>query len=531
MDDNTEYLISIIYDDSKNKCRLVANHHSIITCIIQHFTTENTAAFFVEQYGYNISNEISVINALGYFDIGLFTLVYKALKMYYPNEDIQIINKDFILKKIVPLKNKLNITEILNISDVIKMRPYQIEAVKACLKYGRGIIECPTASGKSYIITNIIYNLNHSKHTLDSFKHTLIYVPNRQLVDQFYNDLLKYGYTKNDICKFTSNSGNKKNKNFEDNSCKNGFNPIIISNSAYINIHKNELPKIDAIFCDEVHKLSPNTVSAEFVRNLSTDIKIGFTGTVPKYDFYKWSLIGLFGPILFTETIVNLQQQEYLTPLKIISLEIFDYKVHNDSSLLFSLNTLKKFDKEDLNEDALKFNDAYKAEVEYINKNLRELYIKPLETICEDKENKNILILFDRIEFGKGIYEEAKNSLIDKDIHYIDGTIDINIRENIRKNFDLTNNSLLFAQSVTFSTGINIENLDCIVFFFSGKGFTKIIQSIGRTLRLHKDKPYAKLYDISFNYKYSQKHKEERMQIYNEAYAKTSYDEIIKIIL
>lgn len=523
-------IIKIVFDKEKNKCRIVSSNYNFIKCIIQHFTTENAVSFFLEQHGYNTSNEISVINALGYFDIGLFPLVYKALKEYYPNEQLEIVNKENILKKVFPLKGLVNCEHIKDISNTKMMRPYQVKAVHSALKYGRGIIECPTGSGKSLIIGNIIHNLNVTSIGSSVSEHIMIYVPTRQLVDQFYTDLLEYGFTKNDVCKFTSNSGLKKKKTFEDNSCQTGFKKIIITNRDYLNSHKAFIPKIGVLICDEVHTLSPTSKALEFINNINTDIKIGFTGTVPTDDFNKWSLIGIFGIVLFTETIINLQEQNYLAPLKIVSLDAFDYYVHTHHDLLFSLKTNKRFDKEDLSDEAMKFNEPYNAEIKYINENLYKLYKKPLEHIC-NSDNKNILILFDRTEFGKGIYEEAKNSLIDKEIYFIDGSIDIHTREKIRAQFEKTSGGLVFAQSKTFSTGINISNLDCIAFFFSGKGHTKIIQSIGRTLRLHKDKKYATLYDVSFNYKYSQKHKAERISLYSDAYGKESFDEIVNITI
>jgi len=520
--------ITIIYDKDKKKCRLVSSNYNFIKCIIQHFTTENTSAFFVEQYGYSVSSEISVINALGYFDIGLFPLVYKALKEYYPNEQIDIPNKELIFDKVFPLRGKLKLDNILNISKEYELRPYQADAIKACLKYGRGIVECPTASGKSFIIGNIVHNLEASGQWSRSDGSIIIYVPTRQLVDQFYSDLLDYGFTDKQICKFTSNSGKKKDGTFIDNSCKKGFKPLIITNRDFIKNKKGELPKCSVLICDEIHTIGPRSKAIDFVRDIETNIKIGFTGTVPKTEYERWTLIGLFGTILFTETITHLQELGYLAKLKIISLELFDSYVNSNRDLLFSLKTNKKFDKEDTSEDALKFDAAYNEEISYITENLNKLYKKPLEHIC-NSDNKNILILFDRTEFGQNIYKEAKETLMDRNVYFIDGSIDIGIREKIRAQFEKENGGVVIAQSKTFSTGINIKNLDCIAFFFSGKGFYKVIQSIGRTLRLHKDKEYAKLYDISFNYKYSQRHKNERMELYSECYGKNKFDKVVNM--
>lgn len=70
------------------------------------------------------------------------------------------------------------------------------------------------------------------------------------------------------------------------------------------------------------------------------------------------------------------------------------------------------------------------------------------------------------------------------------------------------------------STGVNIKRLSNLVFLTSSKSFSRTIQSIGRTLRLHESKDKARLIDLSWNMKYSQKHLEERLRIYKKMYNK-----------
>ena len=76
------------------------------------------------------------------------------------------------------------------------------------------------------------------------------------------------------------------------------------------------------------------------------------------------------------------------------------------------------------------------------------------------------------------------------------------------------------------STGVNIKRLTNLVFLTSSKAFSRTIQSIGRTLRLHSSKAKAHLIDLSWNTKYSQKHLEERLKIYKKMYHKKP-DEVI----
>ena len=105
-------------------------------------------------------------------------------------------------------QNKNNIKDISNVSEDLGrntelvnlekspyiFRDYQKESIKHLLYegYGRGLIEIPTAGGKSFILANFIWNI--LKNVNRQYK-TLILVPNKQLVEQFYKDLKDYGYS------------------------------------------------------------------------------------------------------------------------------------------------------------------------------------------------------------------------------------------------------------------------------------------------------------------------------------------------
>ena len=81
----------------------------------------------------------------------------------------------------------------------------------------------------------------------------------------------------------------------------------------------------------------------------------------------------------------------------------------------------------------------------------------------------------------------------------------------------------LFAlHMVPFSTGINIPELDNLIFASPSKGRIRNLQSIGRVLRKGKDKSEAVLYDVvdDLQWKNTQnfavKHFLERVKIYGE---------------
>ena len=107
-----------------------------------------------------------------------------------------------------------------------------------------------------------------------------------------------------------------------------------------------------------------------------------------------------------------------------------------------------------------------------------------------------------------------------KDVSYIDGSVPIEQREKIRSKLESSGNNILFAEIAVFSTGINVKRLNHITFACNTKSFSRVLQAIGRTLRLHASKSEAHLVDVSFNYKYATRHFQERLKIYKASYGK-----------
>ena len=109
------------------------------------------------------------------------------------------------------------------------------------------------------------------------------------------------------------------------------------------------------------------------------------------------------------------------------------------------MNTSIKFnaDAVDAGESDVMFNDAYIAEKEYFNKWYKDLYKPVFEYLSSLKSNT--LMLFDRIEIGTNLYEYAKALYKDKNVYYIDGSIDVHDREKVREAFEMSDGNLLIA--------------------------------------------------------------------------------------
>lgn len=336
-----------------------------------------------------------------------------------------------------------------------------------------------------------------------------------------YSDFIDYGYDKHVITKFTAGlKGVDK------------YNPdakIIIANRQYVFKNEKLLPKVDVLICDEAHQCCSSATEA-FIERVEAPIKIGCSGTLPRDKMNKWKLLGMFSQIVYTEDIVDLQKRGYISNLKITALKIIDTVIESDTECLFNLHTTRKFRPNENGYSDIAFDEANKAENEYFSKHYKELY-KPVFEYLK-KLDSNTLILFDRIDIGQNLFEYAKELYADnKNVYYIDGSIDVNEREKIRLAFEQKDGNLLLAQSAVFSTGISIKRLTNLIFLTGSKSFSRVIQSIGRTLRLHDSKTEAHLVDISWNMKYSSKHYKERLKIYKDMYHKSKPDETLTFMI
>ena len=103
------------------------------------------------------------------------------------------------------------------------------------------------------------------------------------------------------------------------------------------------------------------------------------------------------------------------------------------------------------------------------------------------------------------------------------GSVEVEEREKIRELMENTQGVICIAISKIFSTGISIKNLHNVIFGLIGKARIKIIQSIGRSLRLHHTKEIATIFDIAdVSLPYGLRHYDERKRLY--------YNEKIPII-
>ena len=110
----------------------------------------------------------------------------------------------------------------------------------------------------------------------------------------------------------------------------------------------------------------------------------------------------------------------------------------------------------------------------------------------------------------------------EENVYFVYGGTDTSAREKIRGIVEKEKDAIIVASYGTFSTGINIRNLNNIVLASPSKSKIRVLQSIGRGLRTSSTKDSVLVYDIADDISYNERrnftlnHFTERLNIYNE---------------
>ena len=117
----------------------------------------------------------------------------------------------------------------------------------------------------------------------------------------------------------------------------------------------------------------------------------------------------------------------------------------------------------------------------------------------------------------KFFYAKTLNAMF-----FVYGGTETKDRETVRSITENENNAIIVASYGTFSTGINIRNLHNVIFASPTKSKIRILQSLGRGLRLGDNKIKATLYDVADDFSWKENknftlnHFMERINVYSE---------------
>ena len=369
---------------------------------------------------------------------------------------------------------------IKKLKPTMQPRDYQIDAFVHAVRERRSLLLSPTASGKSFIIYLLVRYYA---------KRTLIIVPTTSLVSQLASDFADYGFD-SDTFVHRVFAGQDKGTT----------KPITITTwQSIYKLHKEFFSSFDVVIGDEAHLFKAKSLTSILSKLSGTRYRFGFTGTLDGTQTHRLVLEGLFGPVRKVITTSELIDKKHLADFKIKAI-VLSYP-----------DEVRKM---------ISRASDYQAEMDYIVRcEARNKFIRNLTLSLEG----NTLLLFQFVEkHGKILYNDLIKEAGDRNIFFVSGEVDGEIREDIRKIVEDETNAIIVASFGTFSTGVNIKNLHNIIFSSPSKSRVRNLQSIGRGLRKSETKSSSTLYDIADDMSWKSKknytllHFMERIKTYNE---------------
>ncbi|PCJ96687.1 MAG: hypothetical protein COA52_00330 [Hyphomicrobiales bacterium] len=460
---------------SETHCRIVADRGSLLE-IQEHFT------FFADNYKWHPKfksgfwdGKIRLLNVnTGLIYKGLIPEIlefcdkskieYELDASLFPDECYEFTNQD-----VVDFYKKIDAPYVPH--------DYQQEAVKHSINSNRGIILSPTASGKSYFL----YGLN--MFYVSKGLRVLNLVHRAGLVKQLIEDNFvdEYNKNKNSFTTHTIFAGRDKNTKAQ----------VVASTwQSVVNLPKKWFDQFDVIICDEVHAWKATSTIKILEKCSDIIFRHGTTGTLDDIKENLLTLTGLFGPPIRVAMTHELIASGEIANLKIKCL-LLNY---NQDDCKY-IGTKKYFH----DGGKLKKRGAtYFDEVDFITNHKKRQ--KVLNSMIESIDG-NILVAFKNVAHGKEFFKNVKN----ESKFYIDGGVPVDIRSKHQKEMNEAKNMKGIVSLGTFAEGINIKNVNYVVLIAPLKSKIKLLQLIGRGLRISDIKDKVTFIDVGDNLRYKKK--------------------------
>ena len=371
----------------------------------------------------------------------------------------------------------------------IEPRDYQLAAFHSSIAKERRLVVSPTGSGKSLIIYLLaVYYFSNYEGKI------LLVVPTTSLVEQMYKDFTDYSSENGfDVAGNTHRIYAGKEKiNFNERI-------VITTWQSAIRCPRDWGKQFGMVIGDEAHLFKAKSLNTIMERLIHANFRIGTTGTLDDVQVNELVLTGHFGE-----------------PMKVVT-----------TKALMDSNTLAQLEIKCL---VLKYPDAvrkafgkktYHEEIDFIIADDKRNRL--IENLALDQK-KNTLILYNRVEkHGEPLFRSIQAKADPKrKIFFVSGSVGADERESIREITEKEDNAIIVASLGTFSVGINIKRLSCLIFAAPTKSQVRTLQSIGRGLRKTADNETTVVYDISDNLSwkkrqnYTLKHAIARVKIYQK---------------
>jgi len=330
----------------------------------------------------------------------------------------------------------------------IEEREFQIDAIKRCLRHGRGLIKHATGAGKTIVISGVTYCVNAK---------TLILCWGKEHVRQLSKDVNAYVGG----CVTVYGSGRKDSSG-----------QVVVANVQALEALKkknareyaNLLKKFKCVIGDEIHHASSITYKGIFYYATNAYWKFGFSGTMYREDGSFLEVFGAVGAILDDKGYTFLQNKGYITKARFFIADPKLPRLGEQSDQWPNCLHCGIIENQRRNEWLAKIAGVYQR------KNLQVLVISPFRV--EHGITLQRLIPDSRFMFGNsGEYD----------------------REKALKDFAAKEFSVLIGSKI-YDEVINLPDVRAVILAGGGKAHNSFFQRVGRGIRKAKGKTHVDIF-------------------------------------
>ncbi len=320
-----------------------------------------------------------------------------------------------------------------------------------------------TGSGKSLSIYLLLSYFRQKN------KKIIVLVPTIDLTSQLLGDCKDYKASQEFIDDIQLIGGEFKDKDIH--------KPVVFS--TWQSAQKSDMSSFDIVINDETHQAKADVLQSILSNPFKQ--KLGMTGTMPIEQLDALILESKFGQPKRYITAKQMMNMGLSTELTVVPLFLNHGKV-----------PLMKY------QDEVKYLKECPKRRKFIKNFLKKLSGLTVTLYNHTAHGEQT---FEDITGVKCSSQVKRSFQTQKNlgVFFISGATPGKIRKEIREYLNdpsVTEDMIVIGQFNVLSTGINIPRLKNLVFLSSTKSYIKVIQSIGRVLRLHNTKMRAYVFDI-----------------------------------
>lgn len=472
----------LIIKDNKY-CQLLTDDPKLFNLVKNHLSFKMAGVEFTPAYQAGWSGITYLIDAKGYFLLGLLEYV----KKFFERKDIEYSIQDN--RKPIVLNDSIDLTQKL-IDLKLVPREHQINILNAAIANNKGIVRSCTGSGKTLCTALIAARLN---------KPTNIYVIGLDLMKQFH-DLFSaifdepIGFIGNGECRVERINiisiwtlGRALKLNNSDIICNDDE-----ENENELELEENQKEKLlkhlnscKVHIFDESHIITTGTIKT-ILKHIDPEYIYGFSGTPFRDDNTDLLIKGILG-----EQIINVSASELI-----------------DKGLL-AQPIIKFLPVPSMSPSVSQYQTIYKEYI--VDNHIRNRMIVDNTKILINK-NYTPLLLFKQIRHGQILKEMLNEEDIKCEMLYGNDTLDR--RTEVKEMLEKKEIQIILASTI-FDIGIDLPILNALVLCGGGKSSIRCLQRVGRVIRAFPGKQYAAIVDFYDQIKYLKKHSQLRCKVYS----------------